>query len=154
MLFALARAAVGLFAYALPLVPLLALVPVPPSRPAPVPWAALTRAGRNRADLLALGARAGQRGRDAVLGRAAGVVLATVALFHLSRGEPGLEAGAYRLAGGLLGMRRRDPARRSVLAGGRVRAAAGGAGQRGHGDGRAPARLRRPVPDRSRRWRC
>jgi hypothetical protein len=104
VLFSLARALVGMFAYALVLVPLLALVPVPASRRAPVPWAALATAGRNRADLLALGGALASAGRDALLGRAAGIVLVTAALFHLARGEPGLDAGAFRLAGGLLGL--------------------------------------------------
>jgi len=102
VLYGLARDAVGLLVYALPLIPLLALVPVPASRRAPVPWSALRQ--RDRAGLLALAAALASATRDAVLGRAAGLVLAAVTLFHLTRGAPGVEAGAYKLAGGLLGI--------------------------------------------------
>jgi hypothetical protein len=103
VLFGLARASVGLFVYALPLVPLLALVPAAP-RP-PVAWVGLWRDRK----ALALGLSAARVVRDAVLGRAAGLVLATVALLHLLRGRPGLEESAYQLAGGLLGIAAATP---------------------------------------------
>lgn len=98
VLFDLARSVIGLLAYALPLVALFGLVPHGPR--APVPWRALWTDRK----ALALGIAVTRTGRDAVLGRAAGLVLATVALFHLLRGQPGLEESAYRLAGGLLGI--------------------------------------------------
>jgi hypothetical protein len=98
VLFGLARATVGLVVYALPLVPLLALVPTGPR--VPVAWVALWRERK----ALALGLSAARLVRDAVLGRAAGLVLATVAVLHLLRGRPGLEDSAYQLAGGLLGI--------------------------------------------------
>lgn len=98
VLFRLAQAAVGLVVYALPLVPVLALAPAPP-RPA-TPWVALWTSRQ----ALSLAVACGRVARDALLGRAAGLVLVSVAMVHLLRGLPGLEESAYRLAGGLLGI--------------------------------------------------
>ncbi|GIJ46418.1 hypothetical protein Val02_33040 [Virgisporangium aliadipatigenens] len=102
VLFSLARALVGLFAYALPVLPLFALLPTAATSRVPVPWGVLRR--RDRAEYLRLARVAAGAATVAVLGRWVGVALVTTGLFHLLRGAPGTAFGAHRLAGGLIGM--------------------------------------------------
>jgi hypothetical protein len=102
--FGLIRTGFGLLVYAVPVLPLLALVPPPTPAPEPVPWEVVARRSRDRAEWLRFAWALLRALRDRLLGRPLGIVLVTLALFHLLRGSPGTGAGAYRLAGGLIGM--------------------------------------------------
>jgi hypothetical protein len=102
LLFSLARALFGLFAYALPVLPLFALLPAPATDRTRVPWSALRR--RDRTELPRFAGIAARAATVAVLGRPVGVALVTTALFHLLRGAPGTDFGAHRQAGGLFGI--------------------------------------------------
>jgi hypothetical protein len=104
VVFAVLLGAFGLFVYAVPVLPLLALQPRPAPRAAPVPWDVVARRSRDRAEWLRFATALLLAARDRVLGRPVGIVLVTLALFHLLRSSPGTEAGAYRQAGGAIGM--------------------------------------------------
>src|SRR5947207_841117 len=102
--FAAATFVVGYGAWALPLLPPLALPWLPPSSRQPVPWRLLAKRWPAPAELSTVTVAALRAVREQVFTRPAGVVLAGLGLLHLLRDTPGFAELAYRRAGGLAGM--------------------------------------------------
>ncbi|WP_432828378.1 hypothetical protein [Dactylosporangium sp. CA-092794] len=124
---ALAVAAFGLgyVAYALPVLPLLLLRPLPRLPREPWPWRLLLvpladrRLWSGREPRALAGATLAFL-RERVLTRATGVVVATAGLLHLVRGNPHLLDGGTARAGGLAGYLVAEPLRLALADGGAI----------------------------------
>ncbi|WP_433608689.1 hypothetical protein ACQP2P_36225 [Dactylosporangium sp. CA-139114] len=115
----------GYAAYALPVLPLLLTWPLPRLPREPWPWRLLLvpladrrlwRAG----ELATLGLATLALLRERVLTRATGIVVATLGLLHLVRGNPNVLDGGAARAGGLLGFLIAEPLAFVLSAGGAI----------------------------------
>jgi hypothetical protein len=115
----------GYGAYALPVLPLLLAWPLPRLRRAPWPWQlplvpVVDRRLWTADELRTLAVATLTFLRERVLTRTTGIVLATLGLLHLVRGNPNLLDGGTSRAGGLVGFLLAEPLRLVFAAGGAI----------------------------------
>jgi hypothetical protein len=115
----------GYAAYALPVLPLLLAWPLPRLPRAPWPWRVLLVPAADRrlwrgSELRAIGAATWEFLRERVLTRATGIVVATLGLLHLVRGNPDVLDGGAARAGGLLGFLIAEPLTLLLSTGGAI----------------------------------